>query len=65
MIDKIAEWQRQRAEVQQEPGATQEDQGQQSCDAPLSESEVRAWAHDVAKQTAGDDEAVASSPVGG
>jgi hypothetical protein len=55
MIDKITEWQRQRDDVQQELGAPQEDQGQQPCSAPLSSSEVRAWAHDVTRQTNGDD----------
>ncbi len=55
MIDKIAEWQRQRADVQQDPGVPQADQGQQPCSAPLSSSEVRAWAHEVTSQTEGDD----------
>ena len=55
MIDKIAQWQRQRADAQQEAGATQENQGQQPCSAPLSSREVRAWAHDVTSQTEGDD----------
>ena len=58
MIDKIAEWQRQRADAQQEAGATQENQGQQPCSAPLSSREVRAWAYDVTRQTEGDDQGV-------
>jgi hypothetical protein len=58
MIDKIAEWQRQRADAQQEAGATQEDQGQQPCSVPLSSREVRAWAYDVTRQTGADDQGV-------